>query len=162
MTDPTSFHLRSVLSTTLRRALSIGLIISLVACASDQKKKIRAGYRDATAVRYRLLLRDNPVDKGEAFRCYGRCQSQETPNGYVECLTECPGFQADPGFSCADYEVPPIAACLTVRKVDAKDELDPALVVLSTVAGVALVVGLASVCAATSTPGQCNYNAGSW
>lgn len=96
------------------------------------------------------------MDPGEAFRCFGGCQSQSTPNGYVECLTACPGFQMDHGFFCADYEVPPIAACITARKVREDDELDPGWVVLSVVASVAIVVALSSVCGASSSS-QCGY-----
>lgn len=152
------------LTLSLRRLLCATVILSSLSCASDpHKKAIKAGFRDPDTVRYRLLLRDNRVDKGEAFRCYGACQKQGSPKGYVDCLTECPGFERDPGFMCADYEVPPIAACLTVRKVDADDELDPALIVLANVAGVALVVGLSSVCAATTSPSNCMYNyGGAW
>lgn len=110
-------------------------------------------------MRYRLLLRDNPVDPGEAFRCYGGCQSQATPVGYVNCLTTCPGFEKDPGFRCAEYEVPPVAACLTARKINTDDEVDPGLIVLGVLAGTAIVIGLASVCAASSSS-QCNYPVG--
>ena len=155
---------RMRLTASLRALLSAALIVSLLSCAGDpHKKAIKSGFRDPDTVRYRLLLRDNHVDKGEAFRCYGACQKQTTPKGYVECLMDCPGSERDPGFMCADYEVPPVAACLTVRKVDADDELDPALIVLANVAGVALVVGLSSVCAATSSPSNCmNTYSGSW
>lgn len=131
-----------------------------LSCAGDRNKKaIKAQFRDPNTVRYRLQLRDNHVDRGEAFRCYGACQKQATPRGYVDCLTECPGFERDPGFMCADYEVPPVAACLTVRKVKADDELDPSLVVLSTIGQTALVIGLVSVCASMGSP-QCDDTTG--
>jgi hypothetical protein len=112
---------------------------------------------DPDTVRYRLPLRENPVDSPAAFRCYGACQSQGTPDGYVECLSECPGFEVDHGFRCMDHEVPPVAACLTARKVGVKDDMDPALVVLTVIAGVAVVVGLSSVCAASASS-QCGYS----
>ncbi len=153
-----------------RAALTWGQILvflcsglGLGGCSGDQKKN-SPNYRDPDTIRYRLLLRENRVDHDGAFRCYGKCQSQETPQGYVECLSSCPGFERDPGFKCADYETPPIAACLTVRKVDAKDELDPNLIVLKEIAGVLLVVGLASVCSATSSPAQCGprWTPGAW
>lgn len=126
-------------------------------CAGAQKKRI-ASNQDSDAVRYRLPLRNNPVDPGGAFRCYGGCQESPTPGGYAACLSECPGFTATPGFRCADYEVPPIAACFTARKLPFKSEMDPALVVLGVIAGVAVVVSLSSVCA--STPQSCNGRGG--
>jgi hypothetical protein len=131
-------------------------LMSCLCCAGPQKKDPSAAIRDPDAVRYRLILRDNSVDKGEAFRCYGACQSATTPDGYVRCLSECPGFETDPGYKCADYEVPPIAACLTARKVRSTDEITPGYVVLSVVAGVAITVALASVCSASASS-QCGY-----
>lgn len=109
-------------------------------------------------MRYRLQLRDNPVDPGEAFRCYGRCQSQPTPQGYFQCLSACPGFEVTPGAHCAKYEVPPVAACLTTRKVPAAKEVDPGLVVLAVVGSFLLVVGAASLCSSSSA--QCGYGYG--
>lgn len=145
------------------RLVALLLIASLLCslplgCAGSQKKKTTTSHRDPNAVRYRLPLRNNPVNKGEAFRCYGRCQESPTPDAYASCLSECPGFTATTGFRCADYEVPPIAACFTARKVRLRDEMDPALVVLGVVAGIAVVASLSSVCA--STPQSCNSGAG--
>lgn len=136
------------------RALSV-LLAGCLACSGSQKSPASA-LRDPEVVRYRLLLRDNPVDKDGAFRCYGRCQSEPTPDGYLQCLQGCPGFEITSGVKCASYEVPPVAACFTARKVPLKDEMDPSLVVLAVVANVAIVVALASVCASTST-NQCGY-----
>lgn len=62
---------------------------------------------------YRLLLRENPVDPGEAFRCYGRCQDRPSPKSYLDCLSECPGFAVD--VACDEHDVPPVAACVGVR-----------------------------------------------
>ncbi|HTQ05992.1 MAG TPA: hypothetical protein VMI54_19155 [Polyangiaceae bacterium] len=104
---------------------------------------------------YRLLLRDNPVDPGDAFRCYGHCQDRESPKAYIDCLSECPGFEINQGVACDEHDVPPVAACLTVRKVPFTKEMDPALVVLAVIGSYALVVGLASVCAMSHS--QCGY-----
>lgn len=102
-------------------------------------------------VRYRLLLRENPVDPGEAFRCHGRCQSEETPTGYWECLGTCPGFDITPNEYCSKYEVPPVAACLTVRRIPITKEPDPELVVLAVIGSFMLVVGAATLCSASRT-----------
>ena|SRR5688572_1538188 len=110
---------------------------------------------DPGAARYRLPLRHNAVDPGQAFRCYGQCQSQASPVGYMQCLSECPGFEVTQGVRCADTEVPPIAACFTVRQLPAKSEPSAGWVVLAIIANVALVVTLASVCA--SSQSQCGY-----
>jgi hypothetical protein len=106
-------------------------------------------------VRYRLLLRDNPVDPGEAFRCHGHCQTEGSPQGYLECLEKCPGFDITPNEYCSKYEVPPVAACLTVRRIPKTQEPDPGLVVLAVVGSFLLVVGAASLC--NSSRSQCGY-----
>jgi hypothetical protein len=113
---------------------------------------------DPLAIRYRLKLRHNPVDPGEAFRCYGACQSVGEPKAYVECLTECPGFEKTPGMKCDASEIPPETACLTVRKVPSGTEPDPGLVVLAIVGEVLLVVGAASICAASTSACQSTAN----
>lgn len=110
---------------------------------------------DPAAARYRLLLRENPVDPGQAFRCYGQCQAQTSPQGYLQCLAECPGFDVTEGMRCAADEVPPVAACFTVRQAPKGSEPTPGWVVLGVVANVMLLVTLASVCASSSS--QCGY-----
>ncbi len=115
-----------------------------------------ADLEDPNAARYRLLLRENPVDSGQAFRCYGQCQAQTTPQGYLQCLAECPGFEITQGMRCAADEVPPIAACFTVRQIPRQSEPSPGWVVLAVIANMALIVTLASVCASSSS--QCGYN----
>lgn len=107
------------------------------------------------AIRYRLKLRHNPVDPGGAFRCFGACQEVTDTKHYVECLSECPGFEKTPGMECAPSETPPEAACITVRKVPKSTEPDPGLVVLAVVGQVLLVVGAASVCRASTTGSGC-------
>ena len=110
---------------------------------------------NADLVRYRLRLRHNPVDPSAAFRCYGSCQSQRSPESYLQCLTECPGFEITPGAWCGKHEVPPEAACFTARKVPNTPEVDPGVIVVAVIANVALVIGLASLCASSSS--QCGY-----
>jgi hypothetical protein len=95
------------------------------------------------------------VDTGQAFRCYGQCQSQPSPQGYLKCLAECPGFDVTEGVRCADDEVPPVAACFTVRQAPKGSEPTPGWVALGVVANVILMVTLASVCASSSA--QCGY-----
>lgn len=138
-----------------QRALACGLIAS-AACTTNQAVVASTDpLADPGAARYRLPLRHNPVDPGAAFRCYGQCQSQRTPVGYLQCLGECPGFEVTAGVRCADEEVPPIAACFTVRQMPARSEPTPGWVVLAIIANVALVVTLASVCASSAS--QCGY-----
>lgn len=110
---------------------------------------------DPGAARYRLLLRENPVDPGQAFRCYGSCQAQTSPRAYLQCLAECPGFDITQGVRCSSSEVPPVAACFTVRQVPKHSEPEPGWVVLAVIANMALIVTLASVCASSSS--QCGY-----
>jgi len=110
---------------------------------------------DPNAARYRLLLRENPVDPGQAFRCYGQCQSQSTPVGYLQCIAACPGFEITQGTRCSRQDVPPVSACFTVRQIAKQSEPEPGWVVLAVLANVALIVTLASVCASSSS--QCGY-----
>lgn len=144
-------------SSRSRRSPLVALIVAVcVACAgAGSRPESASDLSDADAARYRLQLRHNPVDPGQAFRCYGQCQSQEAPQGYLKCLMECPGFDITPGVRCAADEVPPIAACFTVRQVPRQSEPSPGWVVLAVIANVALIVTLASVCA--SSPSQCGY-----
>lgn len=135
--------------------LSLLLAVCLGCSSAAPKAGTASDLDDPNAARYRLQLRENPVDPGQAFRCYGQCQSQDGPKGYLQCLTECPGFEITPGVRCASDEVPPIAACFTVRQIPRQSEPDPGWVVLAVIANVALIVTLASVCA--SSQSQCGY-----
>jgi len=110
---------------------------------------------DPDTTRYRLLLRENPVDPREAMHCYAGCQPQPTPRGYLECLMACPGFEITPEEYCAPDEVPPLAACFTARKVPVKAELPAGLVVLEVVGMFAIVIAAHSLCAASTA--QCGY-----
>ncbi len=140
---PTAWALRRV------TALLLVLALGCSRAGASHKPNAPAGRRTGLpgeVMSYRLLLRDNPVDPGEAFRCYGHCQDRASPKAYVDCLSACPGFEVDQGVACDEHDVPPAAACLTVHKIPAK-EVDAGLVVLAVVGSYALVVGVASVCA---------------
>lgn len=131
------------------RALAICLS-GVLACNSV---KVKAPKRTGETVRYRLLLRENPVSPGDAMRCYSACQSETQPDKYVDCLSACPGFESTPDEYCSNTEVPPVAACLTVRKIPAKEAVPPGMVVLAIVGTVALVVVAASLCSLSNS--QC-------
>ena len=138
-----------------RRALAL-VAIACAACGGSSRSAGSADdLSDPGVARYRLPLRFNSVDPGQAFRCYGGCQSRTSPEGYLQCLAECPGFEVTQGVRCADDEVPPIAACFTVRQIPASSEPKPGWVVLAVLANVALIVTLASVCASSTS--QCGY-----
>jgi len=139
-------------------AFTVGLSslsIALAGCHPRPSPKWWAALRPpdphANETRYRLRLRENPVDPGEAFRCYGHCQEQATPRGYVACLTNCPGFERTPQEYCTQEEVPPVAACFTVRKVIAKPPPDESLVVIGIVGAFLLVIGAQSLCTASES-----------
>jgi hypothetical protein len=140
---------------TSRTRLAALLLIACQGCASTPHLQTASDLEDPNAARYRLLLRENPVDPGQAFRCYGQCQSQATPQGYLKCLAACPGFEISAGMRCAERDVPPISACFTVRQIPKQSEPSPGWVVLAVLANVALIVTLASVCASSSS--QCGY-----
>jgi len=127
-----------------------GLLVLLLACNHVPPKQPK---REGETIRYRLLLRNNPVSSADAAHCFAQCQSAETPNKYVDCLSACPGFETTPGEYCSNTDVPPEAACLTVRVISAKKEPPPGVVVLAIIGEVALVVGAASLCSISST--QC-------
>jgi hypothetical protein len=135
------------------RALSLTLIVGLVSCNSPEPK---APKRDPNTVRYRLLLRENPVSPRDASICYSECQQAATPKRYVECLATCPGFEMTPGEYCSNTEIPPVAACLTVRRIPATKEPPPGLVVLAVVGSWALVFAAASLCNVSSS--QCGLH----
>jgi hypothetical protein len=106
-------------------------------------------------VRYRLPLRENPLSPERAFHCYADCQAKPEPRAYLSCLQACPGFETTPGVACMPEEVPPVAACFTAREANRAIEQDNGDVVIATIAGVVLVVALASVCASSSST-QCS------
>ena len=142
-----------------RATRSVALLVtaSLLACSGAGSAGPKSAFElsDPEAVRYRLRLRENPVDPGQAFRCYGQCQAHGSPQAYLECLTQCPGFEITEGMRCDSHEVPPVAACFTARQVPLQSEPGAGWLVLAVIANVALVVTLASVCASSSS--QCGY-----
>jgi hypothetical protein len=131
------------------RVLSL-VLVGVLGCNSVPPKHPAA---TRNTIRYRLLLRNNPVSSSDAAHCYVGCQSAATPNAYVDCLSACPGFETTPGEYCSNTDVPPEAACLTVHKIPAKSEPPPGMVVLAIVGEIALVVGAASLCSVSSS--QC-------
>jgi hypothetical protein len=133
----------------IRRGVGL-LLIGLWGCnGSEPAKSPKRG----ETIRYRLLLRENPVSPRDAMHCYSECQSTRTPNEYIGCLSKCPGWEETDGEYCSNTEIPPLAACLTVRKVPAAKEVPPGMVVLAVVGEIALVVGAASLCSISSS--QC-------
>src|SRR5687768_4892831 len=80
------------------RATALLLSLSVLsASCNSATPPARSRSEAGPSVRYRLLLRDNAVDPGEASRCYGRCQAAATPALYLECLSSCPGFEKTDG-----------------------------------------------------------------
>jgi hypothetical protein len=138
--------------------LAAGWLGCSVACAGATPSATTGGLSrlDPEVTRYRLLLGDNPVDPGQALRCYGACQERETPESYLQCLSECPGFEQTAGVACAPDEVPPRAACFTARPVPVGSEPQAGSVIIGVVANVALVVGVAAICASQTEP--CAYS----
>lgn len=126
------------------------VVAALLGC---NNVKVQSPKKTGETIRYRLLLRENPVSPRDALHCFSGCQSSRTPSEYVDCLSQCPGFETTPDEYCSNTEVPPVAACLTVRKVPAGKEPPPGMVVLAIVGSVALVVGAASLCSISSS--QC-------
>ena len=133
----------------LRQAVWVTLA-ALIAC---NNVKVKTPKRAGQTIRYRLLLRENPVSPRDAMHCFSSCQSASTPAAYVDCLSQCPGFETTPDEYCSKSEVPPVAACLTVHKIPAKTEPPPGMVVLAIVGEMALVVGAVSLCSISSS--QC-------
>jgi len=144
------------------RSLTASSLVLCLACSGSGfgRGSSTAGGAPGSTVRYRLRLRHNPVDTGEAFRCYGACQQQSTPKGYMECLADCPGFEITDGAVCDQLDVPPEAACFTVRRIPKTTEPDPALIVLAVVGSFALVIAASSLCASSSS--QCYGAARTW
>jgi hypothetical protein len=136
-------------------AITACIVALAMACSGPAASRKRASAAKAgtsgRVTRYRLLLRENQVDPGQAFRCYGQCQDELNPKAYLACLSACPGFEVTQGAACEKYEVPPDAACLTARQIPASAEVPPGLVVLAVIGNVMLVVGAASLCTLSSS-----------
>ncbi len=142
------------------RALSLLLMLTLsLSCGGARKGASKPPKYDLNVARYRLLLRENPIDSGEAFRCYGACQDLTQRDAYLECLSKCPAFEVTKGVACAPYELPPESACITARRLPTKQEIDPAYKVVAVIAGVALIVALGVPCTSSTTCGAYYYGA---
>jgi hypothetical protein len=134
------------------------LTLSL-ACGGTRSSGSSAADYDPNVARYRLLLRHNPVNPGEAFRCYGGCQNHTTPDAYLACLTRCPAFEVSRGVACAPDEVPPVAACITARRLPDRQETNSGYKVVAIIANVALIVALGVACSSSTTCGSAYYYA---
>lgn len=140
-------------------AIALALLATGLGCSSSHRAPATSAAGAASEVtRFRLLLSDNPVNPGEAFRCHGRCQERDTPEGYLQCLSECPGFEQTPGVACAPNEIPPLAACFTARPAPVGSEPRAGSVVVAVIADIPLVVGVSAVCASQTEP--CGYGGG--
>ena len=144
-------RLRYARRMTSGRVVALSLAVVLGCNSVPAKVPKRSG----DTIRYRLLIRENPVNPTDAAHCFSACQSAPTPNAYIDCLSACPGFESTPGEYCSNTEVPPAAACLTVRKIPAKSEVPPGLIVLAIIGEVALVVAATSLCQLSSS--RCGF-----
>ena len=144
-----------------KRVLSVILMLSLsLSCGGARTGAKRATTKFSPDVaRYRLLLRENPIDPAAAFRCYGSCQSLDKPDTYLGCLTKCPGFEVTKGFACAPYELPPDAVCITARRLPDRQEIGPDYKVVAVIANVALIVALGVACTSSTTCGAYRFAA---
>jgi len=70
---------------------------------------------NAVTTRYRLALRDNPVDPAGAVACFDACQVEQSEQDYIACLRHCPGFEVTPGAACGGEEVLHHTVCFTLR-----------------------------------------------
>ena len=143
--------------TAMRFLSCLAIVLTVTsACGGSGGSANTAHLRtDEDAVRYRLPLRDNPIDRREAALCYAECQGERDPSDYLGCLAECPGFEVTPGEVCSRNDVPPVAACLVVRKVTKREQTNDGLIVLGVVGTFALVVTAASLCASSAS--HCGY-----
>ncbi|HTV21874.1 MAG TPA: hypothetical protein VMG12_24460 [Polyangiaceae bacterium] len=141
-------------------ALGVALLAVALGCAGNRAPAADASARPPAAAaevtRLRLPLSNNPVDRSAALRCHADCQQRTTPNGYLECLSECPGFERTPGAVCEPDEVPPLAACFTARPAPVGSEPRTGSVVVAVIAGAPIMVGVAAVCASQTEP--CSYS----
>jgi hypothetical protein len=125
--------------------LPIALSLATATCGGSSSAAKSSSEYDPEVARYRLLLRENPVDPGEAFRCFGSCQKETKPDGYLGCLAQCPGFEVTQGIACHRSEVPPVAACITAGRLHGdRDEVEAGHVVVAVLASVALIVAVGS------------------
>jgi hypothetical protein len=133
--------------------VAAGLFLASLGCGSSRLVPPQSQSTVPMEVtRLRLPLSQNPVDPGAALRCYAQCQEQDTPQGYLECLADCPGFETTPGVACAPNEVPPLAACFTARSAVLRSEPKTSSVVVAVIGDIPFMVGVAAVCASQTEP----------
>ena len=111
------------------QSADLGAALALAAMATTAVVSVATSPRppvssdsESDVTRYRLRLRDNPVDPEGAFHCRGECQGAETLDSYLTCLSECPGFEVTLGVACDVDDVLPAAVCITARR---RVERDP-------------------------------------
>lgn len=141
----------------LVEGLAAALLAACLGCGGSQPAAAAPSVANGESqIRFRLLLSSNPVDPGAAFRCHAACQERETPDAYLECLSECPGFERTPGIGCAPDEVPPVAACFTARPAPLGSEPRKGSVIVAVIGDIPVLVGVAAVCASQTEP--CSYS----
>jgi hypothetical protein len=127
--------------------------------AAPAPARTSAQLMNATGVvRYRLLIHDNPVDPARAFRCYGGCRQAPTEAVYLECLSECPGFEVEGGAVCGPDEGIPNSVCIVHRPPAPREEPTPGAVVAAVLLNVVVLFSLASICSASAS--QCGFGYG--
>jgi len=102
-------------------------------------------------VRYRLLIHGNPVNQRGAFLCYGGCREALTEMTYLECLSQCPGFEVDAGLRCGPDEGIPNSVCIERRPSGPRNEPPTGAVIAAVILNVALMFSLASLCNASAS-----------
>src|SRR5262245_43169844 len=74
----------------MRPARAVALWLgALMGCSGASPALRPPPKRAGETIRYRLLIRDNPVSPTDAAHCFSACQSATTPNAYVDCLSAC-------------------------------------------------------------------------
>jgi hypothetical protein len=106
-------------------------------------------------VRYRLLIHGNRVDPAQAFRCYGGCRQAATETAYLECLSQCPGFEVEGGAVCGPDEGIPNSVCIVRRPPAPRDEPRTGAVVAMVLLNIVVLFSLVSICNASAS--QCGF-----
>jgi hypothetical protein len=109
-------------------------------------------------VRYRLLIHGNPVDPAKAFRCYSGCRQAPTEEVYLECLSQCPGFEVEGGALCGPDEGIPNSVCIVHRPPAPRQEPTAGAVVAAVILNVVVLFSLVSLCNASAS--QCGLGYG--
>ena len=104
-------------------------------------------------VRYRLLISGNPVDPRDALHCYSGCRQEPTEMTYLQCLSQCPGFEVDAGLRCGPDEGIPRSVCIERRPSGPRNEPPSGAILAAVILNVALLFSLASLCSTSAS--QC-------